>query len=84
MYTAHLLTKPFASRAAALRYSEKMLPSARLAAYGLTDACRVLPVAGGFAALFDPRADGVRSGDVFHGAKGAATRRQISDAGSDE
>ena len=84
MYTAHLLTKPFASRAAALRYSERLLHSTRLAAYGLPEACRVLPVAGGFAALAAPRADGVRSGDVFHGARGAATRRQISDAGSDE
>jgi hypothetical protein len=73
----HALTKPFATRAAARRYSAQFLPPVRLAVYGLTDADTVLPVSGGWAALFRPAPDGDRDGDVFHGVRGAATRRQI-------
>ncbi len=74
---SHALTKPFPSRAAARRYAEQFLPPARLAVYGLTDNDTVLRVSGGWAALFRPAPDGDRDADVFHGAKGAATRRQI-------
>lgn len=75
--TTHMLTKPFTSRKMALAYSVKMLHPTRLHAYGLAETDRVIAVVGGFAALFSPRADGVRIGDVFHGARGAATRRQL-------
>lgn len=84
MNTTHMLTKPFTSRKMALAYSVKMLHPTRLAAYGLAESDRVLVVVGGFAALFNPRADGVRIGDVFHGAKGAATRRQLEEEMGDD
>lgn len=86
MDTAHLLKKPFRTRAAALSYSMKMLHPTRLAAHGLAETDRVIEVDGGFAALFNPRSDGNRSGDVYHGVKGAATRRQlvVDDEGDDE
>ena len=73
----HALTKPFATRAASRRYSAQFLPPVRLAVYGLTDADTVLRVSGGWAALFRPDPDGDRDRDVFHGDRGAATRRQI-------
>ena len=71
----HLLTKPYKTRAAALKASKSVLGNRNL-----TDDERVLAIPGGFAALAGfgrMNGDLYAPADVFHGAVGAATRRQL-------
>lgn len=67
----HLLSKPFRTRAAALKESRAFFPG-----FGGTDDERALPWGDGFVALASKNASSAAF-DVFHGAKGAATRRQL-------
>ena len=71
----HLLEKPFATRAAALKHSKRAFPG-----FSGNDNERAVPYAGGFVALVRLAASNYPPvlGDVFEGAKGgAAMRRQL-------